>query len=39
MMMLSDIIWWTGATTLVLYFAATGYIMAGVIMAYYRRRK
>lgn len=39
MMMLSDIVWWTGVAALMMYFGAASYILAGVAIAYYRRRK
>ena len=38
-MMISDIIWWLGVVTLSIYGLTTLYIMAGIAIRYYRRRK
>ena len=39
MMTLSEIVWWLGAFTLATYLMTATYIMAGIAIRYYRRRK
>ena len=38
-MNLSEFVFWLGSATLLMYFGAVIYILTGVALAYYRRRK
>lgn len=38
-MSVSDIVWWTGFSALLMYLGAIIYIFTGMALAYYRKRK